>query len=53
MPIKQLPRFSTLQLNYPSKNKYDTKALLDGIGGKVRKSFRDSVNTCVFASAGA
>lgn len=44
--MKELPRFSVLKANYPTKSQMDTKALLDAIGGQVRKSFNDSINTC-------
>jgi hypothetical protein len=33
-------------MNYPSKSEFTTKKLLDSIGGEVRGSLRDSVNTC-------
>jgi len=44
--MKTLPRFSVLSANFPAKSTMDTKALLDAIGGKVRKNLDDSVNTC-------
>ncbi len=44
--MKELPRFSVLVANYPAKDSFDTKALLDAIGGQVRRAFNDTVNTC-------
>jgi Type VI secretion system (T6SS), amidase effector protein 4 len=41
-----LPRFTVLAANYPTKAAMPTKALLDAIGGEVRKSLSDGVNTC-------
>ena len=41
-----LPAFSTLKKNYPSKSALPARALLDGIGGQVRQSLHDDVNTC-------
>jgi hypothetical protein len=44
MPV--LPPFSKLRANYPAKSSIPAKALLDSIGGEVRASLRDNVNTC-------
>lgn len=41
-----LPPFSKLRANYPAKSSVPAKALLDSIGGQVRASLRDDVNTC-------
>lgn len=41
-----LPPFSKLRANYPAKSSIPAKALLDSIGGEVRASLRDDVNTC-------
>jgi hypothetical protein len=43
---RMLPKYNLLASNYPDKHQVPTKALLDGIGGEVRKTLSDSVNTC-------
>jgi hypothetical protein len=42
----ELPRFFVLRECYPGKGSMDTKTLLDSIGGQVRHTFNDTVNTC-------
>ncbi|HEY0708405.1 MAG TPA: T6SS effector amidase Tae4 family protein [Polyangia bacterium] len=44
--MRKLPRFSVLKANYPDKVAFGTKALLDTIGGDVRRQFNDAINTC-------
>ena len=44
--IRSLPTFSSLVANFPDKHVMPTKALLDSIGGQVRSSLGDDVNTC-------
>lgn len=44
--MRLLPKYSVLSQNYPNKHNVSTKSLLDGIGGDVRKTLTDSVNTC-------
>ena len=41
-----LPSYSTLLSNYPNKSNISTKALLDSIGGEVRRNLDDAINTC-------
>ena len=40
------PSYRTLVSNYPNKHDTPTKQLLDQIGGEVRSSLGDAVNTC-------
>jgi hypothetical protein len=44
--MRSLPKYSVLTSNYPDKHQLPTKSLLDAIGGEVRKTLGDSVNTC-------
>jgi hypothetical protein len=44
--IGTLPTFSELTANYPNKHEVNTKALLHSIGGQVRASLKDNINTC-------
>lgn len=44
--MRALPRYGVLALNYPNKHQVTSKALLDRLGGEVRKTLSDHVNTC-------
>ena len=44
--MRMLPRYNVLTPNYPDKHRVPAKSLLDEIGGEVRKTLVDSVNTC-------
>ena len=44
--MRLLPKYNVLASNYPNKHQVSTKTLLDRIGGDVRKTLTDSVNTC-------
>jgi len=44
--MRTLPKYNVLTSNYPDKHQVPTKSLLDGIGGDVRKTLSNSVNTC-------
>jgi hypothetical protein len=44
--MRSLPKYNVLASNYPNKHQVTTKTLLDRIGGDVRKTLTDSVNTC-------
>lgn len=43
---RPLPQYRALLQAYPDKHKIAAKALLDAIGGEVRRSLSDAVNTC-------
>ncbi len=43
---RRLPRYTDLVRSYPDKHEVPTKTLLDRIGGQVRRSLNDAVNTC-------
>jgi hypothetical protein len=44
--MKNLPRYLALAANYSDKHTVPAKALLDRIGGQVRKIVNDGMNTC-------
>jgi hypothetical protein len=43
---RRLPNYAELVSAYPDKHRVGTKRLLDEVGGAVRRSLNDAVNTC-------
>ena len=50
---RPLPRFSLMAASFPDKHTIPTKALLDNIGGEVRRSLLNDVNTCAIRISAA